>query len=428
MTKDEFIKKAKAKHGDKYDYSLVEYVKSNIKVIIICPEHGEFLQLPNSHLVGNGCNKCGIKLKSDKLRHNNDIFISKAIVIHGDKYNYTKIDYKNAQTKVCIICPIHGEFWQTPSDHLQGRGCSMCGNVNRSLSKTNNTEYFIKKSNKKHNFKYDYSKTNYVNSESDVCIVCPEHGEFYQKANSHMIGYGCSKCGGNFMDLDTFIEKSKEKHNNKFTYENVDYINSIIKVDITCPIHGEFWQTPNSHLDGKGCPKCSGSYMDYNYFIEKTKLIHRDKYDYSKVEYKGTNIKVKIICPIHGEFWQTPHNHLKGQGCPKCNESKGEKIVNQTLTNFKLKFIREHKFDDCRYKYSLPFDFYIPKYNTCIEYDGEQHYKQVDRFGGIEGFESIQRNDKIKTQYCLDNNIKLIRIPYTEFNNIEEILNKEIYD
>ena len=194
-TKDTFIEKAKKIHGDKYDYSKVEYINTNTKVCIICPEHGEFWQFPGDHINNkSGCPKCG-KESSDKLRtSNSNEFIKKAVKVHGDKYDYSKVEYVNCHTKVCIICPKHGEFWQTPNDHLRGKGCRMCGNelngINQRLSKVE----FVERANKVHENKYDYSKVEYINSDTKVCIICPEHGEFWQVAFSHLQGHGCPHC------------------------------------------------------------------------------------------------------------------------------------------------------------------------------------------------------------------------------------------
>ena len=189
LSLDSFINKAKKIHGNKYDYSKVEYINSQTKVCIICPEHGEFWQIPNDHLKGFGCSSCsGLK------RHTKESFIEKAKEVHGDKYEYSKVEYINSKTKVCIICPKHGEFWQTPREHLQGFNCQKCGSINRSklLSLTN--DKFIKKAKEVHGDRYDYSNINYVNYETKILIICPEHGNFWQMPREHLSGCGCPKC------------------------------------------------------------------------------------------------------------------------------------------------------------------------------------------------------------------------------------------
>lgn len=240
-----------------------------------------------------------------------------------------------------------------------------------------------------------------------------------------------------------FISKAKQVHGNKFDYSKVVYINNHTKVIIVCPKHGEFLQQPRAHLDGNDCLFCKNNNVSLRckksnkQIISDFLKIHGEKYDYSKVEYVGVFVEVSIICKIHGNFLQIPHNHLKGQGCPVCKSSKGESIIFKYLTSKGISFIPQYKFDDCRsplYRnIRLPFDFFLPDYNICIEFDGRQHFKVVD-FGQSsinqkkiqKQFENTKRNDSIKTQYCIDNNIKLIRIPYWEIKNISVILENNL--
>ena len=200
-TKDEFIKESREVHGDKYDYSNVEYVGAHTKVCIICKEHGEFWQTPSNHLSGRGCIKCRDNATGERCRFSKEDFIKRANEIHNGKYNYDKVDYKGANTKVYIVCPEHGKFWQTPNGHLQGHGCHKCGG-NYSPMK----EEWIAYAHEVHNSKYDYSKVEYVNSKTKVCIICKEHGKFWQTPSSHAQGVGCPKC--NSSKLEGIIRKS----------------------------------------------------------------------------------------------------------------------------------------------------------------------------------------------------------------------------
>ena len=185
-------------------------------------------------------------------------------------------------------------------------------------------EKFIEKATKKHNGKYDYSKVEYVNSTTKICIICPIHGEFWQTPQGHVRGNSCPKCanikrGDTFRsNADEFIEKASKIHNSKYVYDKTKYVNSNTKIPILCFEHGTFWMTPMNHLLGQGCPKCSGRGLNNNEIINMFIAKHGKKYDYSKVEFTKMHDKVCIICPEHGEFWQTPSKHLLGQGCPKC--------------------------------------------------------------------------------------------------------------
>ncbi len=300
------------------------------------------------------------------------------------------------------------------------------------MSKRKTTEQFIEEAHKVHGYKYDYSKVEYINNKIKVCIICPIHGEFWQIPDNHLKGFGCSSCTNNMKyNNESFINKSNIIHNFKYDYSKVEYINNKIKVCIICPKHGEFWQRPDKHLNGQGCSKCATEYAnllrkyDNSIFIEKSKNIHNDKYDYSKVEYLNNHTKVCIICPIHGEFWQKPNDHLRGVGCSKCNESHLEKTVCNILLENDIIFERQKRFEWLG-KQSL--DFYLPDYNIGIECQGRQHFEPIDFFGGEKGYDEIVERDKRKLQLCIENKIKLIyfasdkRIKNDIINDFNDIL------
>ena len=294
------------------------------------------------------------------------------------------------------------------------------------------TEEFIAKAKLIHGDKYDYSLVEYVNNHSKVKIICCEHGIFEQEPNNHLNGSGCPTCSiirrvnNRKIGLDCFIKIAANKHNNKYDYSLVEYVNSHTKVKIICPEHGVFEQIPKDHLKGRGCNSCKYVLMgvllrsNVDEFVKKAKIIHGDKYDYGQTMYFNNHTKVKIICPEHGGFSQTPNDHLDGAGCAKCFESKGERNIRILLEKNNISYTQEKRFDDCKYKYTLPFDFYLPKHNILIEYDGIQHFESIEHFGGENSLLVNQQNDKIKTDYAITNNIKLIRIKYNE--NIEEKL------
>jgi hypothetical protein len=422
LTKKEFVEKAIRKHGDFYDYSKVEYINSYTKVCIICPIHGEFWQTPNDHLIGCGCPKCG-KIKSAKSKtKSQEQLIKDFREVHGDWYDYSKVEYINRRTKVLIICPIHGEFWQTPNQHLSGQGCPYCGGTNK-LTK----EDFVEKSIKKHGDWYDYSKVDYVDNKTKVCIICPIHGEFWQIPSDHLNGHGCPHCKGvSKLTKEEFVEKAIKKHGDWYDYSKVEYVNSKTKVLIICPDHGEFWQTPNSHLRGSGCPYCSGVILNKEIFVERSIEKHGDWYDYSKVEYVNNYTKVLIICPDHGEFWQTPNSHLTGSGCPYCKKSKLEMLVNKIITQNNIRFKQNYReFDWLKNIRKLELDFYLQEYNIAIECQGEQHFKKHGYFGGQKKLEYTQQNDLIKKQLCEEHGVRLFYINYDD--NVEEKL-KEIIE
>jgi len=281
-------------------------------------------------------------------------FINDSKIIYGDKYDYSLVEYVNNKTKIKIICPIHGVFEKTPDKHLYGKsGCLKCDNYHT------------------------------------------------KNINNHK---------------RTVVDRMNVKHNNFYDYSLVEYVNNKTKIKIICPIHGVFEQTPNNHLQGNGCLKCGGTEkMSTQDFINKAKLVHGDKYDYSLVNYVNYKNKVKIICSLHGVFNQSFIKHCnRKNGCPICKESKGEKQIRVFLENNKINFTPQYRFNNCINKYPLPFDFYLPDYNMCIEFNGEQHYKSFKFFGGSEKFKQQLINDNIKLKFCENNKIQLLIIKYDE--------------
>ena len=357
-------------------------------------------------------------MSSDNKKLTNESFIIKSNQIHDNKYSYDLINYVNMLTPVKIICKDHGVFEKLPTAHLYSKqGCPMCSN------KKITSEMFTKKSKEIHGEKYDYSLVEYKNSSKKVKLICKDHGIFEISPSHHIHKkQGCGKCVGLYKTNDEFITESKNIHGDKYDYSLVNYTRSHKKVKIICKKQNKmFEQTPHDHLRGQGCPFCKSQTTEE--FIIKSKIMHDDKYDYSLVEYKKSNKKVKIICKKHNKiFEQSPANHVSGQGCPICNESKGEKEISNFLKDKNIKYTRQKKFDNCKYKYRLPFDFYLPDHNICIEFDGKHHFEIIKYWGGEKYFNEIKIKDFIKTEYCKNNNIYLIRISYKE--NVKTVLYK----
>ena len=241
LTKEEFIKKANEVHKGKYNYDNVGYVNCDTKVCIICPEHGEFWQADGNHIQGQGCPKCANEVNGGRCRLSKEEFIKKVREKHGGKYNYDKVGYVDAKTKVCIICPKHGEFWQTPHMHTKGQGCPKCANETNGERCRSSKEYFIEKAHKAHGDKYDYSNVNYVGTHTKVCIICPEHGEFWQRPHSHLQGNGCPTCNlshlersvMNYLD-EVGITYDYQKCFNWLGRQSLDFYLPDYKVGIEC--------------------------------------------------------------------------------------------------------------------------------------------------------------------------------------------------
>lgn len=282
---------------------------------------------------------------------------------------------------------------------------------------------FIDKSNCKHNFKYDYSKSEYINSKKSLIIICKIHGEFEQKPYIHLDGSGCQKCNPTRKISNTnFIERSILIHGNTYDYSYVNYgKNNYELVSIVCKEHGQFKQRPWAHLRGQGCPKCADNQRSTTVeFIDKSTKKHNNTYNYSLVKYKDKRSKVKIICMKHGVFEQRPYIHIQGHGCPICKNSKLERYLREKLINLNIKFEQNKRYDSCRNVLPLPFDFYLTDFNILLECDGIQHHKPVNFFGGDDRLEYQIKNDKIKNEYCDLNDISLFRL--NSFKEVDDII------
>lgn len=297
-----------------------------------------------------------------------DTILQRFRKVHGDKYDYSKVEYKSIDEKVCIICPEHGEFWMTPYHHINGCRCKSCSYHERGESQKLTLSEFIEKSKKIHGSKYDYSKVEYVNNSTKVCIICPKHGEFWQRPDKHLVGRGCPKCKA---------EKIREKR-----------------------------------------------LSSTSEFIDKAKKLHGDNFDYSEVNYVNAITLVKLTCKKCGEnFSITPNKLLSGFGCKHCYESRLETIMRKFLTDNHTEFTQEKNFCFIGGK---RIDFFLPKQNIAIECQGMQHFEPVDYFGGETRFKIQVENDKLKKIQLEENSIKVF---YIVDNNINvDSLDKDLYN
>lgn len=397
-----------------------------------------------------------------------DEFVEKAKKIHGDKYDYSLVNYVNNTTPVKIVCPTHGVILQTPKSHLRGNGCQLCGYIKNSekhkkqrepklrkekkRARVFSTEQFIAQAKEIHKEKYDYSKVNYINNHTKVCIICPEHGEFWQTPTNHLMGKGCAKCGGKTKINENEFKKTlflKYPHiellkYNGYRIKSLFFCHNSNTVGIE---HGEFTIVPHDLVDKRqkcSCPKCVSEQRrrcfvkDKEQFVNEAQDIHgKNRYDYSKVDYINRNEKVCIICHEkdefgneHGEFWQTPANHLKTRGCPLCKNDRlvyENKLYAVLLDIFKPEeIIRQYRNEEILG--SLSLDFYIPKYKIAIEHQGSQHFHPVPHFGGIRKYNALKENDKIKYDICKKNNVYLLYFSYEKYWVSENYIDKVYTD
>jgi very-short-patch-repair endonuclease len=362
---EKFIEMSKKVHGDKFDYSEAVYVNAKTKVKLTCKNGHKIEVTYRSHVKQqSNCvycvrDKSGIEQKT-KAR---DTFVEKSRVIHGNKYNYDKVNYVDSHTKIIIICNEGHEFEQQPTRHLSGQGCKYCN------------EKAIK------------------NSEPITNVVVPRIT--------------------NKWTTEKFIEKAKEIHGDKFDYSMVNFISYKKKVVIKCLKEHIFEQAPDGHLRGNDCKQCQDlknffRKITNEEFIEKSKQIFINMFDYSKCYYIGSNIKVTLICKEKNhEFEVEPRHHYNSLGCPLCNkttEGKMEKELRQKYPNLKLQFFIKN----INMIKTYPFDFFIKKHNIIVELDGKQHFETVEFFQ--QTVEERQLIDFIKMYWAFKEGYTIIRV------------------
>jgi len=369
-TTEQFIEEARAIHGDKYDYSKTVYVKNCEKVCIICPEHGEFWQIPKSHLKGQGCKECGFITTANSIRKTQEDFIKEVKKVWGDELDFSKVDYKSTKDLVCVVCHKkdkdgneHGEFYPSPSNLLNGHGCPKCGFEKNADIHRKTVEQLKEEIRKVHGDKYDLSRiTEYENTEKPIWLKCEKHGWFQKRPHTLITGQGCPKCG-------------KESIGDKI-----------------CLTQEEF--------------------------LSRAKEIHGDKYDYSKAVYYRYDTPVTLTCPIHGEFEQKPSSHLAGNGCPKCHESHNERDAAKFFDTAGIVYERQKHFPWLGLQ---SLDFYIPEKNIGIECQSSLHYN--DNYLRLKKGEEyakkqlaiIQERDARKKRLCVENGVHLVYFMNKQF-------------
>lgn len=339
---------------------------------------------------------------------------------HGDVFLFDKLCYKGNTTSVTVGCKKHGFYFSvTPKTILKDGYESPCCVKERSKLS------FIEKCNKIHDNFYNYDKFEYVTSHTKGIITCPVHGDFEQSFDVHIRGVGCPKCSQRNTPYtnEEFIEKAQEVHGNLYDYSKVVYEKSDKPIIITCRVHGDFKQRPNSHLSGQGCPKCNGTVKYTNEeFIKKSNFVHQNKYDYSECCYDGAHKFVTIICPKHGKFVTKGYSHLAGVGCPSCYErykkfeSEVYEFVRSLYDGYIIRcdrrVLKDPKTGRCK-----EIDIYLPDLDLGIECDGEYWHEKYE----IEQPGYHENKKQLFKKY----GIQLLQIKYNDWQkNREQCYNK----
>ncbi len=376
----EFIEKAKLIHGDKYDYSKVEYVNTCTKVIIVCKEHGDFSQTPSNHLMGKGCIKCSYKNASLRNLSTTTEFVKKSQIKHSNKYDYSKVEYVDNKTKVIITCKEHGDFEQKPAEHLSGCGCQTCGKINSHLAQTDDKNTFIEKAREIHGDEYDYSNVEYVNCKTKIIITCKEHGDFEQMPISHISNKsGCKKCGikksqkSKTHTTNDFITKAELIHGNLYDYSSVNYKKRFEKVTIICKIHGKFEQRASDHLSGNGCYNChirkkySKQQIEWLIFIQSKDNIvilhalNKGEFNIPNTRFKADGYckETNTIYEFHGDYWH---------GNPSIYDPHEETYFGKTFRELYEKTLeREKQIKDMGFNLITIWESDWIKLNKCVK-------------------------------------------------------------
>jgi|GEM_PF-1942916 len=348
-----FIKKAKEIHGDKFDYSEVQYKNMKEKIKIKCPKDHIFLQTAECHLRGSGCNICWKQKENALARGKKKIipkeeFIKRAKIVHGDKINYNLTKYTCMTEFVELTCHKGHVFTQTPSSHIAGNGCSACARNKRFTQ-----SQFLELSFNRHGNRFGYELSKYKSMCSNIIIMCHEHGLFITTPYNHIKRIGCNKCEAiektrkYYNSYIKFLNKAYEIHSDLYEYDLVEFVNTQTPIKIRCKKNHIFQQTPKMHVKGSGCPICKGG---IRYTKEKILQmffeVHKTLYEYPDFEYKNIETPIPIICKKHGVFKQKPVVHFHGNGCKKCS-AKSSKMEKEWLDNiekqYNIKLSRQYR-------------------------------------------------------------------------------------
>lgn len=488
LTKEQWVTRAVAKYGDKYDYSESEYLNGMAPILIRCKKHnlvfrtiaGNFInEHSNTH-----CPICYAEMKAEQLlstaykNNAKDVRIAKDIIkgikngrltmsgarkpniikapvdykkvfldkvkeMYGDKYDLSKTEYKTRDTTLIMICKEHGEFHITPRTLLYGshgvkpHGCPICEGIKQPVK--TNPESFKSEMKKIYGRKLKFKIPNKITKDTQITAICKHHGEITHSVGYFKSGKGCEYCSGKKTYWPDFIKLARKVHGDKYDYSQTEIPKrNADKITIICPEHGQFRQFAWLHLSGSGCPECVGypnrktREQRENEFIQKARDLFGDKFDYSKVHYVNNDTNVTLICKEHHiEFETSPDTHLRGSGaCPMCTRSIGEAKIYGYLSRHKIKFFTQHKIEHnnplCKRQY-LVVDFYIPEYNVVIEYNGKQHYQHVEFFHS-DGFtlEDQKIRDNTLVDILTSKGIRLLTIKYNKIDEIDDILNREL--
>ena len=411
-----------------------QYVDAKTKIEHHCLIHDVYWDvLPPNALKGKGCKECMKDKNRMKFTKSHEDYVAQVKEINPDIEVLEQ--YVGGDVPILHHCKKHDVEWKAyPNNILKGQGCVGCGK----------DKYHDKRCKKHEDYVAELAIKNptvevveeYIDSKTPILHHCLIHDEYWKIQPSDALrGDGCWSCRNE--KVRSILIKTHEDYIQELLIKNPNvevvgrYMGYQTKTLHHCLKHDEYWETtPSSALKGCGCYKCFAEKNSeklcktHEQYVKDVEMINSD----IEVIGRYINARTPILhkCKIDGYKWMAiPYVILAGYGCPQCNESSGERQIRQWLNKYDIKYEYQKPFKNCRDILPLPFDFYLPNYNVCIEYQGIQHYKPVELFGGQKTFELQQKHDDIKREYCVNNNIKLLEIPY--WSNVEEKLNNFLF-
>ena len=442
ITTEQWIEKARKVHGQKYDYSKTKYLNAKVKVIVTCPDHGDFEINPSNHIqpsLKRGCKGCsGGKFSNwdnAQKRLSQDSFIKRVSYAAPLNLDFSKAIYRGLKKTVTVVCKLHGEFEAWPSNLFSGQNCSECasaiGGKKRRLSSKDIKERITQRFGKK----YIIDQSSIKMATEPVRLKCSKHGWFDGLIGNLISSSGCPKCThekttilrsrSQTLSKEKLIARFRSIHGNFYDYSKTEPEGTQSSVLINCKKHGEFPQRVYSHLEGKGCPSCGAERKIADARLSQGEIYARlSKINGGIFIYPpncGLDLKEKIpiICREHGIFYQPLRIHLKGNGCSECSQSLGAKRVSQWLRNHEVIYEVEFKIPAGDKGLPLRADFFLPEHNLFIEYDGEQHFRPISFFGMDEEtplhvFHKQKERDEAKTKWIKINGFDLLRIKFDQ--------------
>jgi hypothetical protein len=448
LTTEQWIKKARIVHGDRYDYSKAFYKNARTKLLVTCRDHGDFEIDPSNHIhLKRGCKICSggkfVNADNSKKRLTQAQFLEKANEVAPANLDFTKSVYKDTRTSLIVTCKIHGDFKIRPHNLFRGANCRKCATALSSSNQRVSKKELTNRIRNKFGNLYEVDENSLTKATSSIRLKCRTHGWFEGILNNLINSSGCPSCSyiktaairnkQLKLSKNEIINRFVDLHGDAYSYSETDPDGIGSTVKIHCAKHGYFEQVVSVHLQGKGCPECGREKRRVSQFLQQSEIYTRLKELHGNLFIYPPNVGLDlreaapIICREHGIFYQPLRIHLNGSGCSECSQSLGARRVSHWLTEHEIYYELEAPIPAGKKGLPLRADFFLPEHNMYIEYDGEQHFKPIAFFGmdektSISVFNEQKERDLAKENWILGKGFELLRIRFDQ--NVEHQLEK----